>query len=738
MDDSAADAELLVRHLEREGLSVEQRRIDTLDEVRAALEDDTDWDVVIADGKVPGMRLLDTIELVQSMAPLAPIIVVSGALDEATAVDVLRAGACDFITKQKLFRLAPAVRREIGQAVERQMTMRMRQEQVELASIVEHSSDAIYSTDRELNVVSWNAAATRLYGVSAAEAIGRKVDVLTATDRGFNAEARARVLAGERIPRYDAVLRRKDGTEMHVEITLSPIFGATGHVSGVSSSVRDLTSDRLAASSDAAFRAIFDAAADAIMIAGDDRRCIEANDAACRLFGLEHDELIGRTADGLSEPAVPDSWQTFISEGVQAGEITIRRPNGEIRTAEYRATANFQEGRHLSILRDVTDRRRAEELELQLHQSQKLESVGRLAGGVAHDFNNLLTAILGYSDIALARVPSDQPKLQKAIEEIRRAGDQAAGLTQQLLAFSRKQTLEREPLDLNALIAEFAPMLSRLLGEDVSVLLELNAAPGWVIADRSQLGQVILNLAVNARDAMPDGGVLKITTSSCQTADGDETLVLEVSDTGCGIDEETLQTIFEPFFTTKAVGVGTGLGLSTVLGVIEQTGGTISVTSAVQEGATFTITLPAAAPEEGETSDWRETARTRAGNESILLVEDQMQLRELLVDSLGEKGYDVVGAATPTAALEWARDAAQLDLIITDVVMPEMNGRDLVTALLDIHPDTKVIFMSGYTRDVVIDRNVLPVAMHFLQKPFSLADLEQCVRGALDEKSVRP
>jgi PAS domain S-box-containing protein len=733
VDDSAADAELLVRHLEREDFFVEHERVDTIDAVRRAFDREPSWDVVVADGHVPGMRLLDTIEVIQSVAPLAPIIVVSGTLDEATAVDVLRAGASDFITKQKLFRLAPAVRREIGQAAERQTTMRMKQEQVELASIVEHSSDAIYSTDRESNIVSWNEAASRLYGFSMDEAIGRKVEALTATSRGFNAEARARVLAGERVPRYDAVRRRKDGTEMHVEITLSPIFDHGGSVSGVGSSVRDLTSERLAASSDAAFRAIFDSAGDAIMISGDDRRCIEANDAACRLFGLAHDELIGRTSEGLSESTIPDSWQTFIEDGVQTGEITVRRPSGEIRTAEYHATANFQEGRHLSILRDVTDRRRAEELELQLHQSQKLESVGRLAGGVAHDFNNILTAILGYSDVALARVPNDQPTLQKAIQEIRSAGERAAGLTQQLLAFSRKQKLEREPLDFNALIAEFAPMLSRLLGEDISVLLELNAAPGWVIADRSQLGQVILNLAVNARDAMPDGGTLRIATSNQQTVAGAETVVLKVSDTGCGIDAETLPTIFEPFFTTKEVGEGTGLGLSTVLGVVEQSGGTISVTSVVREGTTFTVDLPAAAPGT-ETSERREPARLRAGNESVLLIEDQAQLRELLVDWLAEKGYNVVGASTPAAALQCARDTAQLDLIITDVVMPEMNGRDLVTSLLEIHPDTKVIFMSGYTRDVVIERDVLPTGRHFLQKPFSLSDLEHCVRDTLDEK----
>ncbi len=739
VEDSSADAELLVHHLNGAGLAIAWERVDTRESFRQALQDRPGWHVVLVDGKVPGILGLEAIALVDVLAPLTPVIVVSGTLEEGTAVDFLHAGARDFVTKQNLTRLAPAVRREVEQTEARRAAVRLREDQLLLAAIVASSSDAIYSLAPDGLILSWNASAVRLFGYTEAEAIGQHVaELVGGGDPGLGPRRsvrRNRILAGERVPPFEALRRRKDGSEIHVEITLSPVLSDGGEIIGVSASARDLTSERLAAESDAAFRAIFEAAGDAIAIQDDERRFIEVNDAACELLGLAREDVIGMNpVDIIQHEDAAEAWATFLIEGRRSGSLRVRRPDGEIRFAEYNAVANIQEGRHLSIVRDITDRRRTEELEAQLHEAQKMESIGRLAGGVAHDFNNILTAILGYGDIALGELEDDQGKLRNCIQEIRRASERAAQLTQQLLAFSRRQTLEREPVDLNAIAAEFGPMLSRLLGDDIQAVLELTADHTWVIADRSQLGQVIMNLAVNARDAMPGGGTLRLSTAA-RVCGGEDFVVLEVSDTGTGMDAAMLETIFEPFFTTKPIGEGTGLGLSTVLGVIEQSGGTVTVASKLGEGSTFTIALPSTGV--GSVPASPEPSSAVGGSERILLVEDEPAVRDLVFAMLTDYGYDVAASATPETALQVAREAEPFDLIITDVVMPEMNGRELSTKLLDLHPHAKVLFISGFTGDVMIERGVLPETAWFLQKPFTIIELASSVRKALGAASER-
>jgi signal transduction histidine kinase/CheY-like chemotaxis protein len=366
-------------------------------------------------------------------------------------------------------------------------------------------------------------------------------------------------------------------------------------------------------------------------------------------------------------------------------------------------------------------RRHSEE---QLRQSQKMEAVGQLAGGIAHDFNNLLLAIHGYSELALSQLNGADPATRRYIEEIRSAGERAAALTRQLLAFSRKQVLETQIVDLNGIVTGIESMLRRLLGEDLELVVRLAPELSEVNVDPSQLEQILMNLTVNARDAMPDGGRVIIETRN----EGDQ-VALVVADTGVGMDAETAAHVFEPFFTTKEPGKGTGLGLSTVYAIVEQSGGHITVESEPHRGTTFTILLPAAEGAEQGPDD-AEAEDVAPGNERVLLVEDDPVVRELVRKALRENGYAVIEAGCPDEAIELAAIGGQFDLLLTDVVMPKMNGRQLAAELASSQPEMRVLYTSGYTSDSVVQRGV--DSGPFLQKPYRMADLARKVREVLD------
>jgi PAS domain S-box-containing protein len=400
----------------------------------------------------------------------------------------------------------------------------------------------------------------------------------------------------------------------------------------------------------------------------------------------------------------------------------------------------------LGIYEDITERKHEEEektkLEAQLQQAQKMESVGRLAGGVAHDFNNMLGVILGHAELALMKMDPSQP-LHADLEEIRKAAIRSADLTRQLLAFARKQTVVPRLLDLNETVAGMLKMLQRLIGEDI----HLNWRPGvdlWPVkVDPSQIDQIIANLCVNARDAISSVGKITIETGNsvldedyCAHHAGSvpgEYVLLAMSDDGCGMDKETLSHLFEPFFTTKVMGKGTGLGLAMVYGAVKQNSGFINVDSEPDQGTTFTIYLPR---HEGKAEQaWTEGAggAVQRGRETILLVEDSPTILELAMELLTRQGYTVLAASTPGEAIRLAREhAGKIDLLMTDVVMPEMNGRDLANKLLSLYPHLNRLFMSGYTADVIASHGVLDEGVNFIQKPFSMQSLAAKVREVLD------
>jgi signal transduction histidine kinase len=381
-----------------------------------------------------------------------------------------------------------------------------------------------------------------------------------------------------------------------------------------------------------------------------------------------------------------------------------------------------------------------EALEEQLRQSQKLESVGRLAGGVAHDFNNLLTVINGYSEMLIADIQG-QPEILTNVKEIHKAGERAKALTRQLLAFSRKQVLKPVELDLNGLVGETEKMLRRVIGEDITLVVKLSPVPCYVQVDPGQLTQVLLNLAVNARDAMPEGGTLSLELDAVyldssfvdtrpEVTPG-EYILLIISDTGSGMDAETLSHLFEPFFTTKEPGKGTGLGLATVFGIVKQSGGHIWVSSETGHGTRFTIYLPRVSVRSAVEATPSRTS-TRGGSETILLVEDQEEVLQMILKALTMQGYQVLATGNADQALEKARGhSGPIDLLLTDVIMPGMNGRALAEQVLRLRPGVRVLLMSGYAEPVVAHKGILDAGLEFISKPFSPAQLNQRVRKIL-------
>jgi PAS domain S-box-containing protein len=474
-----------------------------------------------------------------------------------------------------------------------------------------------------------------------------------------------------------------------------------------------------------------------------------ANPVLARMFGYDHpDELVGRDCQVLIS-APERSRVTEFHQACLRGEggparyecAGVRKDGSVVWTEVFVSVVSRPDGPAvLETFADITDRKRAEaalrESEAQLRQAQKMEAIGRLAGGVAHDFNNLLTIISGRAGLVLTHRALD-PALARNVDLIAQAAERAAALTQRLLAFSRKQVLQPKVADLNTIVSGMAVMLRRLIGEDIELVTVLDPALGHVKADRSQIEQVIMNLAVNSRDAMPEGGKLVITTAN-GAAGPAPTVTLAVSDTGIGMDTETRAHLFEPFFTTKELGKGTGLGLSTVYGIVQQHGGQITVETAPMAGSTFTIHLPPCndALPGGEVD--AATPQAARGSETVLLVEDEEGIRSLASEVLEGRGYTVLKANNGVEALEICeRHPAVIHLLVTDVVMPKMGGWQLAQRVTAARPDVGVLYMSGYTAESVGQRGVLAADTVFLHKPFTPEALVRGVREVLDARARR-
>ena len=629
----------------------------------------------------------------------------------------------------------------------------LRESEERFRTLFESSPSGMDVVDHDGRIVLTNAALESLLGYTKDELSKLQFPDLThPDDLEADAEMVEDMIHGRRSSyELEKRYRRKDGTDVWVHLTVCTLADESGGPPSTMGIREDITerkrNETALAGSEARARAMLDTALDAIVSSDANGVVLEFNPAAERMFGRTRADVVGQRINSLLMP--PDAGEANYERLLRAGagevlaqrvDLTAMRADGSEFPAELSQTLiDVGDGPFFtSFLRDLSERKA---LEAQLLQSQKLEAVGQLAGGIAHDFNNLLTAITSYADLAAGALDgAGDERLRESVAGIRSAADQAARLTQQLLAFSRRQVLKPEILCVNSIVEEHVPMLRRVLGEEIEVVLALESELGSAEIDPGLLSQVLMNLSVNARDAMPSGGVLTMETANvylnaAPTMSGPVSgphVMLAVSDTGTGMAAETLARVFEPFFTTKELGKGTGLGLATVIGIVEQSGGCVSVYSEPEHGTSFKVYLPHVAGVAQAPLPAPPRVDRRACHERILFVEDNELVRGPVSQVLEELGYDVLSAGSPAEALEVAGVHDAIDLLITDIVMPGMNGRRLAELLLERQPQLKVLYISGYTDDAVIARGIVDREMAFLQKPFGSDQLAQKLGELLD------
>jgi PAS domain S-box-containing protein len=653
-------------------------------------------------------------------------------------------------------------------------------EERRLAVIVESSHDAIIGKTLDGLITSWNPGAERLYGYSRDEVLDRPAAVLFPPGQEQSeAELMECIARGERIEQYEVRRRRKDGIVITVALTLSPITGPDGRITGVAAISRDITERQRA---EAMFRGLLEAAPDAIIGVTRDGAITLINAQTERMFGYQRDELIGQSIEvlvperararhsGFRDSYFADPRPRQLAAG---RKLTALRKDGSEFPVEISLSAlETHQGVIVSAaIRDVTERLLAQEererliaqaerdaAERRLQHARRLESLGQLAGGVAHDFNNILAVIANYSELLLETL--DTPEVTAAdlagarndIGQIGRAAERATRLTKQLLAFGRRDITQAEVLNLNHVIGDIEQMLRRTLGEHIHLMTHLDRHLLPVYADAGQIEQILVNLAVNARDAMPGGGTLSIDTTNAELGPDDVTagplepgrhVRLRVSDTGSGMPPEVIERAFEPFYTTKPQGSGTGLGLATVYGIATAAGGDVRLYSEAGIGTTITIVLPTVdAPAGPDITPAEPVLPAAAGprpHETILMVEDEDALRQVIGRILTRAGYHVLPADSGAQAIQLAETGpTPIDLLLTDVIMPNMMGNEVAARIQAIRPGTPVLYMSGYAQPVLTENGTLQDGVAIVEKPFTSSELLHHVRGALHPGLEQP
>jgi two-component system, cell cycle sensor histidine kinase and response regulator CckA len=626
-----------------------------------------------------------------------------------------------------------------------------------LAAIVESSDDAIVSKRLDGTVTSWNASAERMFGYPAEEMVGYSILKLIPPElHQEEYDIIARIAAGEHVAHYETERVRKDGSRFPIDLTISPVRNAKGVIVGASSIKRDISDRRHARTAIARLAAIVQSSDDAIVSKTLEGVVVTWNPAAERMYGYSAAEIIGRPIYMVIPEHLEEEEREILrraAEGEQVAhyETIRRRKDGTlINIALSLSPMRDHDGRIIgvaSIKRDITDSKRAE---AGLRQAAKMEAIGALAGGLAHDFNNELHALSGFAHF-IGRDRGLSAATRQDVLEIQKTIERMASLTRQLLAFARQQVLTPETLDLNAALTDTQGMLRRLVGSNMEMTFTLGPGPKWVRVDRSQLVQILLNLVINARDAMPGGGRLVIRTETHEAAPGqvlDRALrpvepgayaELVVADNGKGIAPEHLPHIFEPFYTTKEVGQGTGLGLATVDGIVSQSGGHIQVESTLGRGTTIHILLPLTTEPAPATPPETSADLPTPSRASILVVDDEDSVRAVVTRTLQGQGYTVLSARNGSEAVEYLEEVGgAVDLVITDMVMPVMGGRKLTLELTERYPSLRVIWMSGHTSEREFRVEEQEREQIFLSKPVPARLLLETVGRVLQEKSSRP
>jgi two-component system cell cycle sensor histidine kinase/response regulator CckA len=753
LDDNRQDVERMAALLRRVGYALSFEVLDSLTALPQQLAQ-ADYDIILADYDVRTWTATDALEILKKSRKDIPFVVVAGTLGHLAAVECIKRGAADYVLKHRLQRLPVVVGRLLRDKAYREQAAQL-QEQIHSAKkewevTFDVVPDPVFLVDRHHCIQRANRAAAALLGLEPSQLTDRICyEVLhDRADPVPGCPVQCMLMTGKE--------EQRDIEVGHLgkvfDATASPLFDASGTVYGSVHMLRDITDrkreEEALRRSAASYRSLILGATYGIFRCDLEGKFLAVNPALVAMLGYESEADL--LAANLVHDVIrdPDEGAHLLQQYRQRGrvdgiEARWRRQDGtpvQVRLSgrtvldEHGALEGYE-----IIAEDVSERWHLEE---QLRQAQKMEAVGRLAGGVAHDFNNLLTIVMGYSDLVLESLGATDA-MRAYVEQIKKAGERAASLTRQLLAFARRQVLAPQALDLNTVVTNVDKMLRRLFGENIELSTVLEPELGWVKADPGQIEQVILNLVLNARDAMPQGGQLTLETANVELNEGyarshesvlpGRYVMLAVSDSGIGMDAETQAHIFEPFFTTKEKGKGTGLGLATVYGIVKQSGGHIWLYSEPGQGTTFKIYLPrveeAAQPAEAISTG----APLAGGSETILLVEDEEGVRDLAGRILGLKGYKVITASNPTEATQVCeRYEGPIQLLLTDVVMPTMSGRQLAEHVAFFRPGLKVLYMSGYTNSAIVPHGILEEGTPFLQKPFTPDSLTRNVREALD------
>ncbi|HVQ70290.1 MAG TPA: PAS domain S-box protein [Bradyrhizobium sp.] len=626
---------------------------------------------------------------------------------------------------------------------------RLRTERESLFSaVVESSNDAIITKLLDGTITGWNGAAERLFGFTAAEAIGKSINIIVPPDR--RDEVRnivERISRAEPIEHYETSRVRKNGSTVDVSLSISPIRAASGKIVGITKAARDITenkrTEQALSQEIEERRRIFDSSNDLILVTDTAGNFIQVSPSVTAILGYHPSDMIGHSAVEFIHPDDLDHTRSEMRaarRGQSKRNFETRYVNKESKAVALNWTGTWSEPvrRHFFIGRDLTEKQAAE---AQLRHAQKMDAVGQLTGGVAHDFNNILTVITGTIGI-LEEAVADQPQLAAIAKLIDEAAERGANLTKHLLAFARKQPLQPVEVDVNALVLEAAKLLHPTLGEHIEIT-PLLAEDAWTaLADPNQLTTAVLNLAINARDAMPNGGKLALETSNIfldenyanmqsEVAPGNYVMIA-VSDTGTGIPPALLERVFEPFFTTKEVGKGTGLGLSMVFGFVKQSGGHVKIYSEEGHGTSVKIYLPRATGLQQTPAEALVSSTVEGGHETILVVEDDTLVRRYVMTQIQSLGYATLEASNASDALRIIDDVPTIDLLFTDVIMPgAMNGRQLVDEALKRRPGLKTLYTSGYTENAIVHHGRLDSGVLLLAKPYRKSELAKMIRLAL-------
>jgi len=615
------------------------------------------------------------------------------------------------------------------------------------SAVVESSNDAIITQALDGTITGWNRAAERLFGYAADEAVGQHISLIVPPHRRDETDGILdRIRRGELIDNFETVRVHEDGRNVDVSVSISPLHSAAGDIIGVSKIAHDITESKrtqtaLTRESEERQR-IFETSQDLILVTDGFGHFVQVSPSVEKILGYRPDEMIGHSAVGFIHPDDLESTRQEMRaarRGLQVRSFEARYPHrdGHIVTLNWMGSWSEPVRRHFFIGRDLTEKHAAE---AQMRQAQKMDAIGQLTGGVAHDFNNILTVITGTIGI-LADAVAEHPELVSIAKLIDDAAERGAQLTKHLLAFARKQPLQPVEMDVNSLILEAGKLLHPTLGEQIEISPKLAHDVWSAMVDPSQLTTAVLNLALNARDAMPRGGKLTLETGNIHLDEdyarintdvtpGDYVMVA-VSDTGTGIPADLLEKVFDPFFTTKEVGKGTGLGLSMVFGFVKQSGGHVKIYSEEGHGTTVKLYLPRSTGQ-GHSAMAQLAIQVQGGDETILVVEDDALVRKYVTAQVASLGYETLEAANAAEALKIIENGAEVDLLFTDVIMPgAMNGRQLVDEALRRRPLLKTLFTSGYTENAILHHGRLDEGVLLLAKPYRKPELARMIRVAL-------